>query len=491
MKKLVEFIKQLPETSNAEYYDVFPKSINQVNDSWIFMIKKEDRYLVVYGTLSSEFQGEEFKFEDISFLVAPLNHLNATKLRKVLPFTAPRRVLKEERSIGLGDRLGIATIGHIKAFEGYDAYPVFAQQSIRELTLTERTYSDVLDCVTFNVFQEGYKKGFGADGDHVKKEEELEYALSFGYTMITLDCSEHIHSDVEYGRFEIIDKVKLSSQLKERYLNKIFQIEEHTLVFTEEALMRCQYIYGDAIQFAIEIYEKYLKDGKADFEISIDETSTPTTPLQHYFVANELSIAQVDIASLAPRFCGEFQKGVDYIGDLNQFEQELKVHCAISRHFGYKLSIHSGSDKFSTFPLIGKYTQGRFHVKTAGTNWLEAMKVVAMCDPSLYREVHQFALSKFNDAKKYYHVTTDINRIPNIDTLSDNQLVDLFKNNDARQLIHITYGFILTTKDKNGDYVFKNRLYQLWDKEQDKYILTLKNHIGYHLELLYKGFGGK
>jgi hypothetical protein len=340
------------------------------------------------------------------------------------------------------------------------------------------------------VLGEGYKKGFGADGDHVKKEAELEYALNSGYTMITLDCSEHIHSDAEFSCSEIISKVPLSNQIKERYLNQIIQIEDYELKFTEEDLSRCQCIYGDAIQFAIYIFRKYLEAGKADFEISIDETSTPTTPLQHYFVAKELSLAKVDIATLAPRFCGEFQKGVDYIGDLKQFEQELQVHCAISRHFGYKLSIHSGSDKFSTFPLISKYTRGRFHVKTAGTNWLEAMKVVAMCDPTLYREVHKFALSKFWDATKYYHVTTNIDRIPNIDTLNDCQLAGLFKDNDARQLIHITYGFILTAKDENGKYIFRNRLYQLWDREQENYILVLKNHIGHHLELLYQGFGG-
>lgn len=491
MKRVLEFIKQLPDTSKAEAYGVFPKSINQVNDSWLFMIKDGERYLVVCGNLRSKFQGEEYKYADTAFLVAPLNHVNAIALREVLPFTAPRRVLKEERSIGLGDRLGIATIGHIHAFEGYDAYPVFAQQSIRELTLTERTFADVLDCVTFNVFEEGYKKGFGADGDHLKKESELEYALSTGYTMITLDCSEHIRSDVGLSFGEIKEKVKLTNELKERYLNRVFEIEGHELVFTEEDLLRCEYIYGDALQFAIKIYQKYLQDGKADFEISIDETSTPTTPLQHYFVANELSYAKVDITTLAPRFCGEFQKGVDYIGDLKQFEQELIVHCAISRYFGYKLSIHSGSDKFSTFPFIGKYTKGRFHVKTAGTSWLEAMKVVAMCDPSLYREVHKFALAKFNDATKYYHVTTNINNIPNVDTLKDEELVSLFKNNDARQLIHITYGFILTTKDTNDKYLFKDRLYQLWDKELAEYNLALKNHIGHHLELLYQGFGGK
>ena len=69
-----------------------------------------------------------------------------------------------------------------------------------------------------------------------------------------------------------------------------------------------------------------------------------------------------------------FRKGIDYIGDLGQFEEELRF-TQIASHFGYKLSIHSGSDKFSVFPIIGKYAEAAgYHVKTAGTNWLEALR---------------------------------------------------------------------------------------------------------------------
>ena len=221
---------------------------------------------------------------------------------------------------------------------------------------------------------------------------------------------------------------------------------------------------------------------------SIDETATPTSPLQHYFAANELILRGVDVATVAPRFCGEFQKGVDYIGDLAQFERELKTHAAIARHFGYKLSIHSGSDKFSTFALIGKYTNGNFHVKTAGTNWLEAMRAVAAADPAMYREIHAFALEKFEDAKKFYHVTTDLNKVPALDTLTDAELPSLFTMNDARQLIHITYGFILTEKNADGTYRFKNRLYKFWRENEGVYSDMLYAHIGKHLALLYDGF---
>jgi len=296
---------------------------------------------------------------------------------------------------------------------------------------------------------------------------------------------------VENMSDEEVDKlVTLTAAYKERYLGKKIAFEDVEINFTENQLKRAVLIYEEAIGFATHIYNKYLASGKydCDFEISIDETATPTEPAQHYFVANELAINKVPVQTVAPRFCGEFQKGIDYIGDIKQFESELKVHAAIARHFGYKLSIHSGSDKFATFALIGKYTKGNFHVKTAGTNWLEAMRAVAKADPALYREIHKYALSMFNEACKYYHVTTDLNNIPDVDTVADADMADLFNNNDARQLIHITYGFILTDKNADGTYKFKDKLYKFWRENEDVYAEMLYNHIGKHLKLLYSGF---
>jgi hypothetical protein len=417
-------------------------------------------------------------------LRAELNHENALALRKLFPFTAPSRALREERSFGLGDRLGIAGPGHIRLFENYDAAPVLAQQSIRELNLTGRTYEEVLDAASFAVFREGFTRGWGADGDHLKSARDVEYALSLGFTMITLDCSEHIKDGVtEAGA------PPLAARYREKYLGKVFDIGEgERLSFSEGALARASAVYGAAVDFAADIYRRFLAGGRygADLEISIDETSTPTSPLDHYFAARELRDAGVEFASLAPRFCGEFQKGIDYIGDLAQFEREIRVHGIIARHLGYKLSIHSGSDKFSVFPAIGRECRGVFHIKTAGTNWLLAMETAARRDPALYREVHRFALSAFDEARAYYHVTTDLSRIPPVEGLSDGELPALFSNNDARQLIHITYGLILTKKE-GGRFLFRDRLYQLWRDAEDAYAEALGRHIGRHLDLLGVG----
>lgn len=464
---------------------VYPESLHESEGCPCFAADFGDRDVVI-GTSCYEFEGENFTAAGREWTIAEQTHKNAQILREEFPFTAPCSVLKKPRTCGVGDRLGIATPGHIRVFNDYDAYPIFAQQSIRELNLTKRTFEDVLDCVTFAAFRENYTKGFGADGDHLKTPEEVQYAIGCGYTMITLDCSEHIRNDVLDMPFEQVKKEYVpNKELEEKYMGKTFTVEGTEISFYEESFMRMSLIYNEAIDFAVAIYKQFFagKEDALDFEVSIDETATPTEPAQHYYVANELISRGVVPATIAPRFCGEFQKGIDYIGDLAQFEEEFRVHAAIARKFGYKISVHSGSDKFSVFSIVGKYTQGRFHLKTAGTNWLEAMKIVAAHNPALYRAVHQYALDEaFSEARKYYHVTTNLANIPALDTLSDAELPGFFANNDARQLIHITYGLILTNPE------FRAPLFETWRQYRGEYSDALYSHIGRHLKTVYSGF---
>ena len=474
----------------CEEFGVYPRSVHRAGGCLAFIWRAEKcDWLIVSDGFG--FTGEAMGTAVGTLLAAPMNHENACVLRERFAFTAPSRVLGKERTAGTGDRLGIATPGHVCVFEAYDAYPILAQQSIRELHLTGRTFEKVLDDVSYAVFREDFQRGFGADGDHLKTPEEVAYALSCGYTMITLDCSEHIHGEAaEMTDEAVAESYEPDAAIEARYLGKRFTVGSHTLTFTPELLRRTCLIYNEAIAFAVSIYRKFMKDGKADFEISIDETSTPTLPEQHFFIANELKLQGVQPVTVAPRFIGEFQKGIDYIGELPAFERDFAVHAAIADHFGYKLSIHSGSDKFSVFPTIGQYTHGHFHLKTAGTSWLEAMAVVAEHAPALYREIHDFILpDAFYEATKYYHVTTNLNNIPPLDSVPDEALVTLLEtNNDERQLVHITYGLILNEKALDGSYRFRDRLYKVWRQYDKEYMQRLERHIGRHLELLYSGF---
>lgn len=490
IKKISGFLDTSAAEDCAAQYDIYPKSLHKSKNCTAFLAAGEEADVLVVSA-GFGFSGEALTAGGENWVVCPLSHENALLLRKYFPFTAPKPVLREQRSVGVGDRLGIATPGHIRAFSQYDAYPVFAQQSIRELNLTNRSYEDVLDCASFAVFREDYQRGFGADGDHLKTAEEVQYALSCGYTMITLDCSEHIRNDVDaMSDEEVAAQYTPNPALEETYLGKTFPIEEHSISFPAAEFRRMSLIYNNAIRFAADIYKTLLADRPdVDFEVSIDETATPTTPAQHYYVAAELLARGVTPTTMAPRFIGEFQKGIDYIGDIAAFEADFAQHAAIARHFGYKISVHSGSDKFSVFGIVGKHTRGNFHLKTAGTSWLEAMAVVAARDAALYREIHSFAQDEaFDKACAYYHVSTDLTRIPPLDTLSDAQLPALFEHNDARQLIHITYGLILNARCEDGTDRFYTRLYALWRRYAAEYALRLEQHIGRHLHELYQGF---
>ena len=486
-----KFIENNMPFDKAAEYGIYPVSCHTLNGRPVFMANEESSDVLIAPSASG-FSGQELEGTD--FVVCPLNHENALKMRQLFPFTSPTSVLSNERTFGVGDRLGIATEGHIRVFKKFDAYPIFAQQSIRELTLTNRTFDDVLDCVSFAVFRENFTRPFGADGDHLKTFDEVRTAIACGYTMITLDCSEHIRNDVQdMTDEEVAAAYEPDVALEEKYLNKTFHAGDIEITYDKNTFMRICLIYNKAIEFASSVYHEFFTgEDPLDFEVSIDETATPTSPAQHFYVANELFDRGAKPATIAPRFCGDFQKGIDYIGDLVQFEKEFAEHAAIADHFGYKISVHSGSDKFSVFEIVGKYTHGRFHVKTAGTNWLEAMAIVAEHCPELYREVHEFALETgFNEARKYYHVTTDLEKIPPLNTLTDAELPKLFEQNDARQLIHITYGEILRCKNDDGSFRFRDRLYNVWRKYSEEYAVRLDKHISHHMQMLYDGFSSK
>ena len=495
MKELQPIIDQLATgnvPSSTESVKVYEKSYQQFEDVHLLMVKVDtEKYLVVagQGTLFDELTGEQLTDNS---KVCPLTHENRLVINRYFDFTVPRAFGTKIATIGLGDRLGLASPGHIQAIEGRKVKPVLAQQSIRELTLTNRSMEDMLDAAAFAVFQEGYQGGYGADGDHIKEEKDIQSALALGVSMITLDCSDQIDKTVEEASLEELEKryqqlpAEVQDQYNERYLNQTFEVNGLEITFDREAVMKNVLLYDEAINYTTHVYEKYIhKAGRdIDFEISIDETETVTSPQAHFFVANELMKRNVAVISLAPRFCGEFQKGIDYIGDLEQFEIELREHALIAEHFGYKLSIHSGSDKFAVFPIIAKYTKGILHVKTAGTNWLEAIRVIAKTNPDLYRRMHVFALENFAEALKYYHVTPDLDSIKPLDEATDNELPAYMDDDAARQLFHITYGLILTTKDDQGKFVFRDEFFKTLHDYEDEYNAALIKHIGRHLDTL-------
>ncbi len=474
-----------------EGYEVYEKSIDTFEGKVFALVKDErtrEKYLYIEGEGHPGFiDGEKIK----GGLLFPKNVENAYKLSEIFPYLKARPLGIGEPSFGFGDRLGIATAGHVRALGNRKVRPIFAQQSIREMERTKRGPKEVMADAIWGVFQEGYRDGFGSDADHLKTEEHVKNLADAGFTMFTCDPSDHVNNNV--GRMdntqikEAFSKLEGGDALLAKYEGKKVKIASEEIVFDYEPLIKAIVKYKKAIDHTERMYnfaKSYVK-GTFDFELSIDETDEPTSPLEHLFIASELKERGIKITGLAPRFVGDFQKAIDYIGDLSRFEEEFRLHIEIAKMYGpYKISVHSGSDKFSIYPIVGKYGEGLFHVKTAGTSYLEALRVIAVHNPKLFAEIYTFSLDRFEEDRATYHLTTDLSRVPDINILSEDEYIRLLDENDPRQVLHVTYGSVLTVKSDDGKYLFRDRFFDTLKIFEDEYIKVLVKHFEKHLNPL-------
>jgi hypothetical protein len=492
--------------NGKEIVNVYPKSIHRYQELVFFIARKEiEKFLFIISKSSTNdifnnFKGRLIQPDDLKndFFAkqCPLNHVNALKIQEIFEFTRPK-VIGLQNSFGFGDRLGLANPGHLRSLSGSSFKPILAQQSIRELTRTNRTPQEVMDAAVWATIQEGYKKGFGADADHLKTTSDIDLMVNAGFTMFTIDPSDHVDNQADQldEKTLSIRTAKLPWQklddslinLLDRYQNmKVRFTPEFGLEPTRAEILRSLTKYGEAIvhikmmyDYLVEKYPEY----PFEVECSVDETESVTTPFEHFFFANELRRLKVNFVSLAPRFIGEFEKGIDYKGDLTIFRTEYQKHLQIASYFGtYKLSLHSGSDKFQAYDVIGSFNLGYTHVKTAGTSYLEALKAVAMKSPELFRKIYDFSRDIFNHEKKTYHVSANINKLKPAREYKDDELLSLFSKNDARQVLHVAFGAVLTEKNEQGFYLFRDKILHCLMENEEIYYQLLVLHFKKHLD---------
>jgi len=463
----------------------------------------EGKKLVVLGerrrVCSDDFKGV-CHHHTLSLKVCDLSPENTEVLMALFPYTKPVSLRKCPMTIGTGDSLGVATPGHLRAIKKFQVHPVLAQQSSRENQYTGRDFRKVIQDVAWAVFQENYQEGYGADGDHLKSLQEIKNALSAGVSMVTLDLSEKLNPEAfHHSRESIHQKFKEAIDpgdaevIFHLFLDKEFILKgpegQVSICFDKESVERNTLLFYEALDFAEEV-DQWIRRQTGnrplvDFEICMDAMPFPTSAENHFFLALELSHRGVHIQSFAPRFIGEFQKGIDTSGDKEAFGRQFYPHVLIARDYGeYKISIHSGSDKFSVLPDMEKLSEGHLHFKTVGTSWLEALRLIALRNPLLYREMHRYALSRFQEASKLYQVSADLTRIPNLEELKDQELPMLLDQNDSRQLLHITCGVLLDAKNQAGENLFKNQLSHTLNQYEEEYWSLLEKHIEKHLNFL-------
>ena len=454
---------------------------------WLERADDDVKRLVAVADDESAFRGFTGTAERIDAgvrFVAETTSDNALALRSALPWLTPAP-FGLHTSAGFGDRLGLATPGHVRALKevGAAINPVFAQQSIREMGRCHRTPRDVLDDATWGAFQAGWTKPVGGDADHLEQLEDIDDTVAAGFVFYTLDPKAEVDPEAEHAdaatiqqKVAALDWPGLESDLAtftKRYVGNRLDLEHEAIELEEESVLRAMAKYGPSLAHAMAMYRRLMAKGiDCEVEFAVDETDYPTKPAEHVVVVSELQRLGMEFVSFAPRFVGRFEKGVEYIGDVSELQRDFEIHAEIARALGpYKLSLHSGSDKYSTYPLIAEATQGVVHLKTAGTSWAEALRVIANNDPDLMREVLGLALDSFEANRKSYHLSCDPTKIPTDPT--DAEVAQLMGVIDSRQVLHVGYGAILDE--------FGTRLYQVWNDNEEEHYRIIADHFVKHL----------
>ncbi len=481
--------------NNLTHMHVYPQSIVFINEAVFFLGKRNaDKYLGIVSpnkNVGTQFEGQHESSTidklSVNTTIAPISSQSAAHLRNILPFLNARTIgLK--KSAGCGDRLGLATPGHIRSIRKTQLFPIFAQQSVRENERTGRSPQTVLDDAMWGVFQEGWRNGFGADADHLKTTADIDTFVDAGYTFYTIDPGDHVDNSAETAspeglrqKVEILPWDLLEStpaDVKRALMEKPIDLKNFSLQITEEELMRAAAKYGRVIAYTTAIYRHLVErmNGRPfELEISVDETESVTTIAEHIYIASEIKRLGIKWVSLAPRYVGTFEKGVDYIGNLTEFEKSFEQHISVAQALGpYKLSLHSGSDKFSIYPVAARLAGELIHLKTAGTSYLEALRTVAEFNPDLFREIVYYAIDCYPSDRASYHVSAEISQLPDIKTLSDKDLPDLLENFHAREVLHVTYGSVINHLN------FRAPFFETLHLNEEAYSKILETHFDRH-----------
>lgn len=327
-------------------------------------------------------------------------------------------------SFGVGDRFAHQAKSQLAAFQtlekhGVRLVPVW-NKSNREHTFIGSEPQSVKDAAIQAVMELNWKAPWHIDADHIRRETVDRF----------LPCSDFFTIDVadSIGKSPAVSDVD-AFMSKHPELIGTLSIPgiAQPLTISRADVERVASKYLLAARDAGEIY-RYIASQKGEdnfiAEVSMDETDLPQTPPELLIILAALSDEKIQLQTIAPKFTGRFNKGVDYVGDLPQFEKEFNDDLAVIAHavaaYGLpgnlKLSVHSGSDKFSLYPIIKRAlrrTGAGVHVKTAGTTWLE--EVIGLCEAGgdgleLAKEIYAYALAHVDELCGPYASVIDIDR---------------------------------------------------------------------------------
>lgn len=380
-------------------------------------------------------------------------------------------------SFGVGDRFAHQAKAQLAAIQkaskqGLQITPVW-NKSFREHTIIKSVPQQTRDAADMAVKELDWQNSYFLDADHINLNTVDHFMDCCDF--FTLDVADYI------GKRASADEIKNFVKKNSKYIGNInLDSKSDSFEITEQILYQIAGKYLFAVKEAGKIYShisRQKKDQDTVIEVSMDETDSPQTPLELLFILAALADEQIPLQTIAPKFSGRFNKGVDYVGDVNQFRKEFEADLSVIQlavnEFNLpenlKLSIHSGSDKFSIYPAINsavkKYNAG-VHIKTAGTTWLEELIGLAEAEGKgleLAKEIYHKALIKAEALCVPYASVIDIDRVKlpaaaDVSTWSGKKYAETLRHDQSnpnynphfRQLLHVGYKI---AADMGGTYL--------------------------------------
>jgi tagaturonate epimerase len=372
----------------------------------------------------------------------------------------------EKYTFGVGDRFAHQAESQLAAFEkmasgGVELIPVW-NKSNREHTFIGTEPQSVHDAAKRAVQTRQWSHGWHVDADHIRLNTVDRFLPCSDF--FTIDVADSIGQPCGPDRIDAFiarHPELIGTQTIPGIAEPLHLAKETIAAVADKYLM--------AVAEAGEIY-RYIgqKNGEGNFiaEVSMDETDSPQTPPQLLVILAALADEGIRLQTIAPKFTGRFNKGVDYVGDLVQFEREFNDDLAVLRWAvdrydlpkNLKLSVHSGSDKFSLYPIIRRALQrtgAGLHIKTAGTTWLE--ELIGLCESgregtNFVKQIYGEAIEHIDELCGPYASVIDINssKLPSVDqvaTWDGSRVANTIRhipnhpdfNANVRQLLHVAF----------------------------------------------------
>jgi hypothetical protein len=393
-------------------------------------------------------------------------------------------MILEKYSLGIGDRFGMEGVAQLRALQaakeqGVLVVPVW-NKSNREHTIIGTKPQDTLRAVTAAVATASWTDPFYLDADHIGLAtlDGFVGACNF-FTLDVADMIGQASAPADATRF-LAAMAGFKGTLRIPGMGAPVIVDDALLESVARKYLR-------AVTEAGRIYRTIasrVSEQTFVAEMSLDEADLPQTPAELFFILAAVAREGIPLQTIAPKFTGDFLKGIDYVGDPGTFERDFRDDLAVVRHaighFGLpgnlKLSVHTGSDKFSLYPIMHKAIldhDAGLHLKTAGTTWLEELIGIAGTGGdglAFVQELYGLALARYDELLKPYLtvVQIDRSRLPTpaeVKRWTAEQFVESLRHDrsalrystDLRQFLHVSFRIAAEAGDRYTDMLRRCR----------------------------------